>query len=264
MGEWRFLGFQVGSAFSNMALDEAILLERLSDRVSNTVRLYGWSPSAVSVGRFQNVEQEVNLENCRRFGVDVVRRMSGGGAVYHDSEGEITYCIVSRTKDLAEGDLANVYAVVYRGIVEALRILGITADFNSGDARNCPNLTVGGRKISGSSQMNRGGFVLQHGTLLLKADLEKMFTVLRVPWAKTCMEVVGVAKRKITSVQDELGVELMKERVSRALRSGFEIGFGCQLVDGHLTSPEQVMAEELCNKKYATCEWNVSGKCSFG
>jgi lipoate-protein ligase A len=264
MGVWRLLKLETHNAFMNMALDEAVLRARISERVPNTLRFYRWKPSAVSVGKFQKLENEVYLENCRRLSVDVVRRITGGGTVYHDAEDEVTYSVIARTEDLGVSDVAAVYARIYAGIADVLRLLGITADFNEGDAKNCPNLTVKGKKISGSAQAHKSGVVLQHGTLLLNVDLERMFTLLRVPWAKTCMEVVGVAKKKITSVKEELGHVVSAETANNALSVGFKNAFGIQLTDGELTSFELELAEELCREKYATDDWNFYGKSALG
>lgn len=264
MGAWRLLKLETHNAFMNMAIDEAILRARIAERVPNTLRFYRWKPSAVSIGKFQKPENEVYLDNCRRLGVDVVRRISGGGTVYHDAEDEVTYSLIAKTEDLGVTDIAAVYARVYAGIADALRILGITADFNEGDAKNCPNLTVKGKKISGSAQAHKSGIVLQHGTLLLSVDLERMFTVLRVPWAKTCMEVVGVAKNKITSVKEELGHAVSAETANSALSVGFKNAFGIQLTEGELTPFERELAEELCREKYATDDWNFYGKSVLG
>jgi len=264
MGAWRLLKLETHNAFMNMAIDEAILRARIAERVPNTLRFYRWKPSAVSIGKFQKPENEVYLDNCRRLGVDVVRRISGGGTVYHDAEDEVTYSLIAKTEDLGVTDIAAVYARVYAGIADALRILGITADFNEGDAKNCPNLTVKGKKISGSAQAHKSGIVLQHGTLLLSVDLERMFTVLCVPWAKTCMEVVGVAKNKITSVKEELGHVVSAETANNALSVGFKNAFGIQLTEGELTPFERELAEELCREKYATDDWNFYGKSVLG
>jgi lipoate-protein ligase A len=182
---WRLIKLQNQKAFMNMAIDEAVLTARTIDRAPNTLRLYKWSPSAVSIGKNQNPETEVQRGNLRKLGVDLVRRISGGGTVYHDEKGEVTYSLTAKMNDLGVNDITAVYARVYSGMTDALRILGITADFSKGDAKNCPNLTVKGKKISGSSQAHKRETVLQHGTLLLDVDLEKMFTLLRVPWAST-------------------------------------------------------------------------------
>ena len=264
MQTWRLLKLETHNAFMNMAVDEAILTARTIERVPNTLRLYRWKPSAVSIGKNQKPENEVQLDNCRKLGVDVVRRISGGGTVYHDERDEVTYSLIAKTERFGVKDIAAVYAKVYEGIRDALRLLGITADFNEGDAKNCPNLTVKGRKISGSSQANKRETVLQHGTLLLDVDLEKMFTLLRVPWAKTCMEVVGVAKNRITSVKGELGHAVSAETAANALASGFKNALGVQMVEGELTAFEVELAEKLYREKYATDDWNLHGKSIVG
>lgn len=244
----------------NMAIDEAVLTAKIDNRVPNTLRLYCWKPSAVSIGKFQVIENEVQVDNCKKLGVDVVRRITGGGTVYHDAENEITYSVVADKASLETQDIAAVYAKIYAGLVETLRILGITADFNEGNARTCPNLTVRGRKISGSAQCHKSGVVLQHGTLLFDVNLKRMFTLLRVPWAKTCMEVVNVAKDKITSINDELGRAASMEKVSQAWIEGFQKGLNMKLAAGELTSYERELAQRLCTKKYGTDNWNTQGK----
>lgn len=244
----------------NMAIDEAIFRARIENLVPNTLRFYCWKPSAVSIGKFQNIEDEVYLDTCMKYGVDVVRRITGGGTVYHDAEGEITYSVVADKRDLKARDIADVYAKIYAGIVEALKIFGINADFNEGDAKSCPNLTVNGKKISGSAQCHKREVVLQHGTILLDVNLERMFTLLRVPWAKTCMDVVNVAKHKITSIKKEIGRNISFEEMGRALIEGYKKAFKTELLNGELTSYERGLAEKLCREKYATDAWNLRGE----
>lgn len=256
MNQWRLLKLETHDPYMNMAIDEAALTARTTNRAPNTVRFYRWSPSAVSVGKFQKLEDEVWIENCRKQGVAFVRRITGGGAVYHDGLGEVTYSVVASKEDLAASDIAEVYEKVYSGLAEALRILGIRVDFNEGNAKACPNLTVNGRKISGSSQSHKRSAVLQHGTLLVDVDLERMFTFLRVPWAKTCMEIVGVAKQRITSIRTELGKDISIEQVSTALVEGFQNVFGIELVGGRLSAFEFELARKLAREKYAADEWN--------
>jgi len=243
-----------------MAIDEAILTSRIKNLAPNTTRFYRWKPPAVSIGKFQNIENEVHLDNCKKYEVDVVRRITGGGAVYHDAEGEITYSVVASKKDLGSENITVAYAKIYSGIVEALKILGINADFSEGNLKACPNLTVNGKKISGSSQSHKRGVVLQHGTLLLNVDLEKMFTLLRVPWARTCMEVVNVAKHKIISIKDELKKDVSIKEMEEALIQGFQRTLNIKLVNDELTPYERELAEKLCKEKYTTYDWNFHGK----
>ncbi len=263
MEVWRLIPLAVHNAFMNMAIDEAILTARIANRVPNTLRLYRWQPRAVSIGKNQNAENELYVDNCRKMGVDVVRRVSGGGTVFHSAEGEVTYGVIAQTANIGR-DIPAAYQRICAAVTDALRLLGVPADYNTGDVKNCPNLTVNGKKISGSAQTIRNGVVLQHGTLLLNVDFEEMFTLLRVPWAKSCMQVAAVAKRKITSVRETLGHAVSPETAGNALIAGFKNAFGIQLVAGELTSYESELAERLCREKYATDGWNFSGKCSLG
>lgn len=263
MHNWRLLKLETHDAYTNMAIDEAILTARTRNLAPNTIRFYRWNPSAVSIGKFQNIENEVQLDKCKKYGVDVVRRITGGGTVYHDTEGEITYSVVANKKDLKAENINAVYAKFYGGIAKALKILGINADFNEGNAKTCPNLTVNGKKISGSAQSHKKGVVLQHGTLLVDVDLEEMFTFLRVPWAKTCIEVINVAKNKITSIKKEVGKDVSIKKVEQALIQGFQKALNIKLVNGELTLYERELAERLYKEKYSKNDWNFHTKSFF-
>jgi len=260
MRAWRLLRLEIHNAFMNMAIDEAILKARIENLVPNTIRFYRWKPSAVSIGKFQSIEKEVHLDNCRKHGVDVVRRITGGGTVYHDAEDEITYSAIANKEDLEAKDITAVYAKIYAGLAEAVKILGLTADFNEGNAKTCPNLTVNGKKISGSAQSHKKGVVLQHGTLLIDVNLQKMFTILRVPWATTCMQVVNIAKNRITSIQKETARNITIGEVERALIQGFERTLNTKLAEGELTTYERELVEKLYRQKYTTNDWNFHGK----
>ena len=262
MDVWRLLGLEVGDAFTNMAMDEAILTARIAGKVPNTLRFYRWKPSAVSIGRFQDLFSEVHVENCRKHGVDVVRRITGGGAVYHDYDGEITYSLVVDGKDLgyADMDLISAYKTVCKGLIEAVRILGTVAEFNPLDSKQCPNITIKGKKISGSAQSYKRGILLQHGTFLVDINHEKMFTFLKVPWAKTLADVLEVSKKKLTSAQQELELRMSMEEAYQALVKGFEKALKIQLAEEELTSYEWELAEKIRRNKFSTEDWNFNGK----
>jgi lipoate---protein ligase len=259
MDTWRLLPLQTNNAAMNMAIDEAILTCRIEDLVPNTLRFYRWQPSAVSLGRNQNPEAEVYLDACKQRGVDVVRRISGGGAVYHDFEGEVTYSVTAKVSDLGTTDIVTVYSKVYDAVKDALRILGITADFSGGDTKNCPNMTVRAKKISGSSQIITRGVVLQHGTLLVNVDLPKMFQLLKLKDIN-CTKAADIAKRKITSVQNELGHPVSPDTVANALTQGFKAMLKIQLGAGELMPFEAAVADWLCLQKYRTEKWTLEGK----
>jgi len=260
MTRWRLLKPEPHDAFFNMATDEAMLEARIKDRVPNTLRLYRWRPSAVSIGRFQSIWKEVNLGECAVSGVDVVRRISGGGAVYHDSEDEITYSVVMKRRDLGTDDVVQAYYYICNGLIEAARMVGVNAEYDRGNARHCPNITVKKRKISGNAQANRKDTILQHGTLLVKVDFNKMFTFLKIPCKDACIDFQSTAKRKISSLTSELGRLLSISQVCEAIRSGFEEALGIELAEGVLTDYEVNLAQRLEREKFVTRNWNFEGR----
>ena len=264
MDTWRLLKLSSADAYTNMAVDEAVMKARIENRVSNTLRLYQWNPSAVSIGRFQILANEVYLEACRKQGVDFVRRISGGGSVYHDSVGELTYCIVAKLSDLgcADLDMLSAYQKICSGLNEAVKILGSKAEYRPPHPKRCPNLTISGKKISGNAQTSKKGILLQHGTFLLDINHIRMFTFLKVPWAKTIDDVLKVSKRKLTSARDELGSRFSTQEAYQALVAGFENALGVEFVEGFLTEYEQKLAEKIRKERFVTEEWNFLGKFS--
>ncbi len=259
MDTWRLIPLTTHNAAMNMAIDEAILTARTTNQTPNTLRLYRWRPSTVSIGKNQNPEAELYVDNCRKMGIDIIRRISGGGTVFHSAQDEVTYSVIAQTSKIGKS-IPDTYQHIYAAVTDALRLLGIPADYSTGDTKNCPNLTVNNKKISGSAQAIRKGTLLQHGTLLLNVNLEQMFQLLRVPWAKTCMQVATVAKRKITSVHETLGHAVSPETAANALTEGFKNAFCIQLDTDELTPYEKQLAEKLCKEKYGTDNWNFNGK----
>jgi len=259
MHSWRLLKLETRNAFMNMAIDEAALKARIAGMVPNTLRFYTWKPSAISIGRFQKVSEEVHVENCRRHGVDIVRRITGGGAVYHDYEREITYSVVVSKEDVGSKDVISAYNLICRGLIEAAKILGVDADFNRGNPKHCPNIMISGRKFSGSAQFHRKGVLLQHGTFLMRTGLEQMFTFLRVPWARSLDDVLRVARERLTSIEQELESGLSREQAYEALVEGFQKALKTRLVENDRTDYEMNLANDLCRDKYATDDWNFKG-----
>jgi lipoate-protein ligase A len=265
MGTWRLLKLKTADAFTNMAVDEAIMKARIEEKVPNTIRFYQWKPSAVSIGRFQNLTDEVHVENCKAHKVDIVRRITGGGTVYHDSNGEITYSVITKTADLgcSDLDMLSTYQKICSGLNEAVKILGAKAEFQPPDPKRCPNLTIKGKKISGNAQSCKKGVLLQHGTFLMDINHEKMFTFLKVPWAKTLDDVLKVSKRKLTSARQELDSQFTTEEAYQALIKGFEKVLNVQLVEEELTEYENRLAEKLRRKRFVTEEWTLPGKAAL-
>ena len=262
---WRLLKLETADAYTNMAIDEAIMKSRIKNKVPNTLRFYQWNPSAVTIGRFQTLDNEIHVKNCKKHGISVVRRITGGGAVYHDQNGEITYSVITRTKDLncKDIDMLSAYQKICNGLSEAVKILGAEAKYRPPDPKRCPNLTISGKKISGNAQTTKKGILLQHGTFLLDIDHTKMFTYLKVPWAKTLNNILAVSKRKLTSARHELQSNFSTDEAYQALIKGFQKALDIKLAEEQLTKYEQDLADKFRKERFVTEDWNLLGKSSI-
>lgn len=250
--KWRLLDTGIQDAFYNMALDEAIVIARSKNLVPNTIRFFRWGPSAVSIGYFQSMEEEVDIAACDRKGVDYVRRRTGGGAVYHDRDGELTYSmIISEGHRLVSTDIQKTYQTLCSGLTEGLSILGILAEF-----KPINDIVVGGKKISGNAQTRRRGVVHQHGTILVEVDPSVMFSLLKVPSEKIRDKLISSVEERVTSVNRYLGKNVSFGEVKKAFKKGFEKAFNIKLVNGQPIDFEIGLAEKLKMEKYASKDWN--------
>ncbi len=239
---------RMDDAVTSMALDEAVLRLNSEGRSPNTLRFWRWQPSAVSIGYFQSLELEVNLEEARREGIQVVRRITGGGAVFHDTNGELTYSLVCKEEDLPR-DILESYRLICGGLVKGLGLLGLEAEF-----RPVNDVLVRGRKISGSAQTRRWGSVLQHGTILISPDVRLMFRVLRVSPEKLSDKAISSVFERVTTIERELGRKPGFEEVRGAMIKGFEGVLGVGFEEGDLTGEELELARKLA-LKYSSEEW---------
>ena len=241
---------KIENAVTQMSIDEAVAIARTSGENQNTIRLYRWKPSAVSIGYFQSLQQEVDLEACERLGVDVIRRITGGGAVFHDYNGEITYSLVApETDPRMPQDILESYRLICSCIISGLQELGVDAEF-----KPVNDITAGGRKISGNAQTRRHGVVLQHGTILVDSDAQKIFTVLKISGAKISDKAIKSAEERVTNLRKYTGREVSFDEVRNALINGFEKGLNINLVKGQLTPYEYQLVDQL-REKYISHEW---------
>ena len=243
--KWRVVELEVHDASMNMALDEAAT-ESVRKGISlPTIRFYTWKPAAVSIGYFQAIRDEVNLEICRQLGVDCVRRWTGGGAVYHDLEREITYSVIAPLT-LFPKNIVESYRLICGWIISGLGKLGIEAEF-----RPINDILVGSKKISGSAQTRRGGILLQHGTLLYDLDLKTMFNVLNVSKQKISDKMIKNAEERVTCILRHSTAG--KNEVYEALVEAFTDGKDCEF--GSWSEDEMSRASELAENKYRTDDW---------
>jgi lipoate-protein ligase A len=238
----------------NMAIDEAIMLDIKEGRATPTLRLYRWNPSAVSIGTFQGMTDEVDVDFCDSKGIDYIRRITGGGAVYHDYEGEVTYSIIMpRNHKLARADISESYRILCGGIIKALEYLGIQGEF-----KPINDVNVDSKKVSGNAMTRRLGCVLQHGTVLLDLDVNLMFRILKVPQEKISDKMISDVKERVTSIRDILERDVTIDELKVALKNGFADALNIELVAGDLSEEEKETANRLAQEKYSSHDWNFS------
>lgn len=235
----RVLETGYNNAALNMAIDEA-LIENIGD--APILRIYGWRPAAVSIGYFQSIKEEVDLEKCSKIGVDVVRRLTGGGAVLH--EFELTYSFI--TKQYPQNIMES-YRWICEAIVVSINRLGFDASFVP-----LNDIVVQGKKVSGSAQTRRNGVLLQHGTLLLSVDVDKMFSILKVPTEKLRDKIIKDVKKRVTSLSGTTFDDM-----ASSLKNSFATKFDAKLAADTLRTEEVSRARWLAEWKYSSKEWNL-------
>jgi lipoate---protein ligase len=235
----------------NMGTDEAVLTTVAEGASPPTLRLYRWTPPCITIGYFQSMEAEVDLAACKAARVDAVRRLTGGGAVYHDQE--ITYSlVVPLGHPLAPSDVLESYRLVCAGIVAGLGLLGAKAEFVP-----INDIAIKGKKVSGNAQTRRKGCLLQHGTVLLGLDSARMFSLLRVPAEKLQGRSHAQAEGRVTSLNSVLGRPVEFDEAARALSEGCARAWKAELVPDRLSPAELSAAEEFSRSRFTTREWNL-------
>ncbi|MBR5734612.1 MAG: lipoate--protein ligase [Desulfovibrionaceae bacterium] len=228
----------------NLALEEVLLNEISAERPDLAV-LWQNRP-AVVVGRFQNTYGEINALSAERHGVDVVRRMTGGGAVYHDA-GTLNYTFIHYIEK--DGVIPS-FKDVGKPVSEALQNLGFPVAFSG---RN--DLLLDGRKIAGVAQCRKGDRYLHHGCILVDTNLEALSELLFVDQAKLASKGVASVRSRVMNLADwlaercprrpRLTVQEVRERI-------LLFKHGTERV---LTKEEREAASRLKAKKYSTWEW---------
>jgi lipoate-protein ligase A len=246
-----------------MALDEALMLcQRLED-TPPTLRFYAWDPPAVSIGYFQSMGREINLAACAARGISTVRRFTGGRAILHDRE--VTYSLAARADNpLVAGPVLDAYLRISRCLLAGMRHLGIAAGLSQLDVKRQPTtacfdtpsrheLVVKGRKLAGSAQARRQGCVLQHGSIPLALDPDKLLAVINFAddRERSCYKDKFLAGT--ISLNEAGQKEYSYPEVVKALILGFT-GV-VDLAAGEITPLERETAAQLLQKKYRSQAW---------
>lgn len=240
--------------YYNLAIEEAVA-RAVGEGIAPTTLRFWRNDNAIVIGAFQCVSLEVRLEECVKYGVKVVRRFTGGGAVYHDIR-NLNYAIsFKRPSPIPSDDVLGGYHVVGEAVIAGLEKLGVKAEFVPVN-----DIQISGRKISGMAGTLTRNLLFIHGCLLVGSNIEILSRVLNVPKEKLEAKGAESVRARVTTLRDELNCEISIDEVKRALLKGFEEVFNAEFTPGELTSWEENEAEHLYRSKYLTINWNL-GPC---
>ncbi len=250
--EWRLIRGEPVDPPVNVALDEVLVRRVGSGERPPTLRFWERYRPEVVIGRFQSVSNEVDEEAARREGVDIIRRTTGGGAMFSEPENIITYSVYAPLELVSGMSTVDSYAFLDRWVIETFRSLGIEAYY---EPINDISSTNG--KIGGAAQARRHGAVLHHAMLSYEMDAAKMLRVLRIGQEKISDKAIKSAEKRVGPLkrQTQLPREEIKERMIETFsRMHTESG----LVEDSLSPEEMAEAEELTRTIYGTREWIYS------
>ena len=234
---WRVLYTGQRPHYENMALDRIMLDLRSDGKIPNTIRFLQFKPECVLVGFHQAVEQEVRLEYTQREGIQVGRRITGGGAIYFD-ETQIGWEVIGDRKDLGNLSFEELTAKICKGVAKGLNKLGIPAEFRP---RN--DIEVHGRKISGTGGVFEGNAFLYQGTILMDFNVERMLKSLQIPVEKLTSKGIKSAEDRVEWVKRYLGHLPKNEEIFEAILEGLAQELNIEYEWGDLTEEEKELLE---------------------
>lgn len=271
---WRLIrsGFMTGA--ENMAFDEALLEAVAQGRSGPVLRLYRWNPPTVTLGYAQRGERVVNLAACRKLGFDVVRRCTGGRAVLHDRE--VTYAVIAPEHSvLFPGGILENYRVIAEVLRQTLDSLGLPAVMAPGRCRGAEGvgiqqnacftapssyeLVYQERKVTGSAQKRHGNAFLQHGSIPVDLDLERLFCALDTRQQVTAAEGGRLLGQSVGWLNRWLPAPVSIEEVEDRLIATAAERWGVRLTEDELSATERKRAATLQTEKYANRQWNLQG-----
>ncbi|MBM7097306.1 lipoate--protein ligase family protein [Bacillus sp. H-16] len=271
--KWYFIDSGDKNPYYNMALDEKLMDWHREGKIPPAVRFYGWNPATLSVGYFQKAKKEIDMDAVNRHGLGFVRRPTGGRAVLH--EDELTYSvIVSEDHPQMPDTVTEAYRVISQGLLEGFLELGLDAGFSIPrteeernnlknprsavcfDASSWYELVVEGRKIAGSAQTRQKGVILQHGSIILSLNEDKLFDVFNYPNDRVRERMQRSFKNKAVAIEELLGKKVPVEKAKKVFKEGFEKGLNVRLEHIVLSDEQEKEVQVLAYRKYGTDDWN--------
>jgi lipoate-protein ligase A len=250
--DWRDYDWQLVhpgplDPLTHLALDQVLAEEVGEGRRPPTLRIWEWEQSAVVIGSFQSVANEVDTENAAKYGFRVVRRISGGGAMYMAAGAIITWSLYA-PGDLVQGmSFAESYAFLDEWAVLALQRIGVPASYQPLNDIASPE-----GKIGGAAQKRLGnGAVLHHVTMAYDMDGDRMLEVLRIGREKLSDKGTKSANKRVDPLRRQSG--LGRDEIIERLIATFRELHG--LTPGEITAAEYARAAQLVTEKFGTDEW---------
>src|SRR5256714_15374961 len=261
--QYRFLNTETLNAAMNMAIDESVQMHYLQNSAPPTLRVFRWVQPFILLGRFQSVEREIDSDRCQQLGVALVRRPTGGRAVYHRDE--FTYSIVIGKRDGVPAGVVAAYAYLAQGLIAALQSLGVPTVLSDERVNKHPSaacfasstqadLTSAGFKLVGSAQVWKDESLLQQGSLPLDDRAPEFFDMLRFPDGAARQQALRLYSEKTTPLHTFVP-DATWEEVAASFHRGFSQALHAQFSTSELTPDEWDLAHQLVAEKYSKLTW---------
>jgi len=268
---WNFINTGSHDPYYNMAMDEALLNFVSRGEIDPVVRFYTWNPATLSVGYFQRLKKEIDIDKVKEKGFGLVRRQTGGRGVLHDKE--LTYSvIVPESHPNMPSTITEAYRVISEGLLEGFKLLGFDAYFAIPrskeereklkqprsavcfDAPSWYELVVEGRKIAGSAQTRQKGVILQHGSLLQDVDVDELFDMFIFKNDRLKEKMKKAFVDKAVAINDISDRHISIEEMEKAFEEGFKKGLNIEFKPLSLTE-NQLAEVKVLEEKYRSEEW---------
>jgi lipoate-protein ligase A len=272
--DWRLIWSGALSGAENMAQDEALLESVAAGQSRPVLRLYRWSPATITLGYGQRGEAVVNLDACRELGLDVVRRCTGGRAVLHDRE--LTYAVISpNVTSVFPGGILNNYRIIAQVLQQTLELLGLAVTLSPGRSRGPGDGGAGesacfmapgqfellyqARKLAGCAQKRLGNCFLQHGSIPLNLELDKLFLALSNNPRVTVKAGVRMLAQHVGWLNRWLEPPATIDQLEQLFVQQFSKLLGVHFSRDQLTRQELERSAELLRLRYAHPNWTLRG-----
>lgn len=268
---WNFINTGSKNPYYNMAMDEALLNFVSRGEIDPVIRFYTWNPATLSIGYFQRLQKEIDIDKVKAKGYGLVRRQTGGRGVLHDKE--LTYSvIVPESHPNMPSTVTEAYKIISQGLLEGFKNLGFETYFAIPrskeerdklkqprssvcfDAPSWYELVVEGRKIAGSAQTRQKGVILQHGSILQDIDIDDLFDMFKFKNERLKAKMKENFVQKAVAINDISNQHITLNEMENAFEAGFKKGLNIDFKPLELTEKQIEEVQEL-EEKYRSEAW---------